>query len=67
MAADFHIRCGTPDCDWGFPIPDLTERHLDACYTVFRPHCIARHGLDERDLDARMFLDLDGWTLTLFK
>jgi len=26
------IRCGTPDCDWGKKMPDLTEEQLDLCY-----------------------------------
>jgi hypothetical protein len=36
-------------------------------WAEFRQHCIARHGLDETDLEARMFLDLEAWTLTLLK
>lgn len=67
MAADFHVRCGTPDCDWGFPVPGLTEQHLDACYAGFRQHCIEKHGLAETDSDSHMFLDLEAWTLTLLK
>jgi hypothetical protein len=67
MAADFHILCGTPDCDWGFPIPRLSEHHLDACCAGFRQHCIERDRLADTDSDSHMLLDLVAWTLTLLK
>src|SRR5262249_14111624 len=25
------IRCGTPDCDWGKKMPDLSEQRLELC------------------------------------
>jgi hypothetical protein len=62
-----YIRCGTPDCDWGFRLPDLQEGSVERCYAEFRSHCIERHGLDEADNEAKMFFDLDAGTLTLFK
>ena len=61
-----YIRCGTPDCDWGFRLPNLSEDRLKKCYAEFREHCVERQ-LRETDINARMFLDLEEWTLTLFK
>ena len=66
--SSFVIRCGTPDCGWGFLMPDLGEMAVEACYSSFREHCAEVHGLREDDLaDSRMFLDLNNWTLTLLK
>jgi hypothetical protein len=62
----FTIHCGTTDCDWGFPMPDLGELALDACYSDFRRHCIDVHGLEEAKT-ADVFLSLEEWTLTLVK
>jgi len=62
-----HIRCGTPDCDWGFALPDTSEARMNECYAEFRMHCIERHGLDQDDREAEMFLDLMEGTLTLVK
>ena len=36
-----HIRCGTPDCDWGTPRPGFGEGKWDRCRHEFREHCIA--------------------------
>ena len=64
----FVVRCGTPDCEWGFPIPDLGELALESCYAAFRKHCVEVHGLREDNLaDSPMHLDLEKWTLTLMK
>jgi hypothetical protein len=60
------VRCGTPDCDWGFPMPDLDKLALEACYSGFWRHCIDVHGLGEATT-AKMFLNLEEWTLTLLK
>jgi len=27
----FVIRCGTPDCEWGKKMPDMSEERLDLC------------------------------------
>jgi len=62
----FVIRCGTPDCDWGFPMSDLGEMAIEGCYSSFRQHCVEVHGLKEDD-DSQMFLDLGQSTLTLLK
>jgi len=67
MKVPGHLCCGTPDCDWGFPLPDIEEWRMNACYADFRQHCIERHGLDEADEEAEMFLDLIEGTLTLVK
>ena len=61
------IRCGTPDCDWGFPMPNLGELALKCCYSAFQQHCVEVHGLREGDEEAFMHLDLEKWTLTLLK
>jgi len=66
MSSSFVIRCGTPDCEWGFPMPDLDEPAVEACYSSFRKHCAEVHGLKEHD-DSQMFLDLGQRTLTLLK
>jgi hypothetical protein len=62
-----YIRCGMPNCDWGFKMLDLSETQFKECYAKFREHCVERHKLRETDISARMFLDLEEWTLTLFK
>jgi hypothetical protein len=62
------IRCGTPDGEWGFPMPDLGELAIEACYSSFRKHCVKVNGLQKDGLqDSQMFLDLEKWTLTLLK
>jgi len=60
------IRCGTPDCDWGFCLPDLAAWRVEKCYEKFREHCVKTHGLLETD-NAQMHLDLKVGTLTLWK
>jgi len=59
------IRCGTPDCDWGFPVVgwNVAER----CYEEFREHCVERHDLRETDTNAQMWVDFKEGTLTLWK
>lgn len=44
----------------------LGKLALEACYSGFRRHCIDVHGLSE-DTTAKMFLNLEEWTLTLLK
>jgi len=61
------IRCGTPDCDWGFPLPDLAPWRVEMCYDEFGQHCVKTHGLRETDINAQMYLDLKLGTLTLWK
>ena len=39
-----HVRCGTPDCDWGTPMPSFSEGALDRYRHEFRENCIVRHG-----------------------
>jgi hypothetical protein len=56
-----HVRCGSPDCDWGAPLSRLSDGHLDQ----FREHCIERHGLDPEDTERMCFFDLQALTLTL--
>jgi len=63
----FAIRFGTPDCDWGKKMSDLSADQLDLCYAKFRKHCIQAHGLEESVTEARMHLDLEHWMLTLIK
>ena len=59
-SSSFVIRCGTPDCEWGFPMPDLGEIAFEACYSSFRKHCFEVHGLEGDDLaDSEVFLDLE--------
>jgi hypothetical protein len=66
--AELIIRCGTPDCDWGFPMPDLGEVAVDGCYAAFLKHCSEMHGLTRDNAsDCLMHLDLEEWTLTLRK
>jgi hypothetical protein len=64
-ASAYIIRCGTPDCDWGFPVVgwNMAER----CYEEFWEHCVERHDLREDDTDAWMWMDLKAGTLTLWK
>jgi hypothetical protein len=59
------IRCGTPDCDWAFKMPDLSGWRIKKCYADFREHCIDRHHLHESDTGALMFFNLEEFTLTL--
>jgi hypothetical protein len=49
-------------------MPDLSEEAFKSCYSSFAKHCLAVHGLTREGYDgARMFLDLEKWTLTLLK
>ena len=52
------IRCGTPDCDWGHKVSDLSEEQLNLCYSEL---------LQEWKTDAHMRLDLEQWTLELIR
>jgi hypothetical protein len=61
------IRCGTPECDWGFRLPDMAAWRIERCYAEFKKHCAERHGLLETDMNAEMYLDLKVGTLTLWK
>jgi hypothetical protein len=61
------IRCGSPDCDWGKEMQDLSEEQLDHCYSESREHCIQMHGLQQWDTDAQVHLDLENWRLTLIR
>jgi hypothetical protein len=47
-----YIRRGTPDRDWGFRLPNLSEYRLKQCYAKFREHCVERHDLRETDASA---------------
>ena len=60
-----HVRCGTPDCDWGTPVSSLNAGELDRCRDEFRKHCIARHGLHPDDTECLAWFNLDALTLTL--
>jgi len=59
------IRCGTPDCDWGFGVEGWNT--AEKCYEEFQEHCVERHGLLETDTNALMYLNLKEGTLTLWK
>ena len=66
--AELIIRCGTTGCDWGFPMPDMSEVAVDSCYAAFLKHCAEMHGLTEDNASDRLIhLDLVEWTLTLRK
>ena len=65
MKMDGYIRCGTPDCDWGFSLPDVSTERIERCYAEFREHCIERHQLENTDVDSQMLLDFQQGTLTL--
>ena len=57
-----HVRCGSPDCDWGTPLSTFSERQLRR---EFREHCIKRHGLDPNDTERVCWFDLEALTMTL--
>jgi len=61
------IRCGTPDCDWGFRLPDMAPWRMERCYAEFREHCVETHALRETDINAQMYFNLIEGTLTLLK
>jgi hypothetical protein len=60
-----YIRCGTPDCDWGVPVLDLSEPELGRCRRSFRKHCTERHGIHPNDTERLCWFDLEALTLTL--
>jgi len=60
-----HIRCGTPDCDWGISVLDLSEQELSRSRRSFRKHGIERHGLHPKDAGRLCWFDLEVLTLTL--
>jgi hypothetical protein len=59
------IRCGTPDCDWGYRVPDLIDPWITKCYAAFREHCIEWHQLDPDDTERFMQFDLVEFILAL--
>ena len=60
-----HVRCGSPDCDWGTPMPGFSEGELDRCRNEFRAHRIKWHRLDPKDTERIAWFDLEVLTLTL--
>jgi hypothetical protein len=60
-----HVRCGTPDCDWGTPLIRFNESETDRWRREFREHCIERHGLDPKDTERVCWFNLEALTLTL--
>jgi hypothetical protein len=60
-----HVRCGSPDCDWGTPLSSSSASEVDRYLREFREHCIKRHGLDADDTEQICWLDLEELTLTL--
>lgn len=60
-----HVRCGSPDCDWGTPLSSLSASQLSRCRRQFREHCTERHGLDAHDTNRMCWFDLEALTLTL--
>jgi hypothetical protein len=64
MTAKTHVRCGTPDCDWGTPLPS-NEDQLSRCRVEFREHCIERHGLNPEDTERICWFNLELLTMTL--
>jgi hypothetical protein len=59
------VRCGTPDCDWGVPMPGFSEDQLSRCRREFRQHCVERHGLDPKDTERICWFNLEVLTMTL--
>lgn len=64
-SAKTHIRCATPDCDWGTPFSSLSANEIDRCRGEFREHCIERHGLDPDDTERLAWFDLEALALKL--
>ena len=64
-SAKTHVRCGTPDCDWGTPLSSFDANQVDECRRRFREHCIERHSVDSNDTERLAFFDLEALTLTL--
>jgi hypothetical protein len=63
----FVIRCGTPDCDWGYKMHDTGGDQSRLWYAEFRKHCIQRDDLREWDTTSDVHLNLEYWMLTLIK
>jgi hypothetical protein len=64
------IRCATPDCDWGHPMPSISswdESDTDKCRDAFRQHCVERHQLAEYDTQSLIWLDVEHWTMRSMK
>jgi hypothetical protein len=64
-SAKNHVRCGTPDCDWGAPLSSFDASQVDECLRQFREHCIERHGVDPNDAARFALFNLEALTLTL--
>jgi hypothetical protein len=64
-SAKTHVRCGTPDCDWGTPLSSFSTSEIDRCRLQFREHCIKRHGLDPKATERIAWFNLEALTLTL--
>ena len=65
ISAKTHVRCGSPDCDWGTPLSSFSESELSRCRRQFREHCIERHGLDPNNTERVALFNLAALTLTL--
>ena len=67
MSKGLVIRCGTPDCDLGYRVPDLIEPWLTKCPDAFREHCIELHQPDPDDTERSAWFNLIELALTLGK
>ena len=63
--AKTHLRCATPDCEWGTLVPSWGAGEIDRCRGKFREHCIERHGLDPNDTGRLAWFDLEALTLKM--
>ena len=61
-SARTHVRCGTPDCDWGAPLSSFDASQVDECRRRFREHCIEQHGLGPHDTERVAWFNLDIFT-----
>jgi len=49
------IRCGTPHCEWGLHLADISGQEMERCRREFRAHCIQRHRLDPADTERDVY------------
>ena len=67
VAQSRKLRMPEKICICPFEMPDMAGWRIKKCHAKFREHCIERHDLQENDINAWMFFDLEEFTLTLFK
>lgn len=60
-----HVRCGTPDCDWGTPMPSFSEGRIGPMPSRIPAALYRAPWPGSKDAERICWFDLKTLTLTL--